>query len=98
MFLNTLSRLPTDGEKRWLRSELGADWDRRLVPRELQGTREEESRLKEITITDSIAAHEYIMQVRQGEPATAALNPSFRRKAEKVLWAVLNSPEFIFLP
>lgn len=98
LFLNTLSRLPTDREKRWLRSELGADWDRRLVPSELQETRKEESRVKEVTITDSIAAHEYIMQVRQGEPAAAALTPSFRRQAEKVLWAVLNSPEFIFLP
>ncbi|MCY3777820.1 MAG: DUF1549 domain-containing protein [Candidatus Aminicenantes bacterium] len=98
LFLNTLSRLPTDREKRWLSRELGTDWDQRLVPPELQETRKEESRVKEVTITDSIAAQEYIMQVRQGEPATAALTPSFRRQAEKVLWAVLNSPEFIFLP
>ena len=98
LFLNTLSRLPTDREKKWLRSELGSVWKRRLVPPGRQEKRKVESRVKEVTITDAIAAHEYIMQVRQGEPATTALTPSFRRMAEKVLWAVLNSPEFIFLP
>ena len=66
LFLNTLSRLPSDGERDWLRNELGAFWDRRLVPPELRETRKEESRVREVTITDSIAAHEYIMQVRRG--------------------------------
>jgi len=98
LFLNTLSRRPTQREKSWLRSELGADWGQRLIPPELQKKRKEESRVEEVTITDSIAAHEYIRQVRRGEPATAALTPSFRRKTEKILWAILNSPEFIFLP
>jgi hypothetical protein len=98
LFLNTLSRPPTEREKRWLRNELGALWSRRLVPPELREARKEEARVEAVTVTDSIAAHEYIMRVRQGEPATTALTPAWRRNAEKVLWAVLNSPEFIFLP
>ena len=98
LFLNTLSRPPTEREKSWLRNELGALWSRRLVPRELREARREEAGVEAVTVTDSIAAHQYIMRVRQGEPATTALTPAWRRNAEKVLWAVLNSPEFIFLP
>ena len=98
LFLNTLSRLPTEREARWLRNELGALWSRRLVPPELREARKEEAGVEAVTVTDSIAAHQYIMRVRQGEPAATALTPAWRRNAEKVLWAVLNSPEFMFLP
>ena len=98
LFLNTLSRLPSEKERSWLHSELEAVWNRRLVPPELQEKRGKESRVEEVTVGDTLAAHEYIMRVRQGEPATPTLTEAYRKKAEKVLWVVLNSPEFIFLP
>ena len=55
-------------------------------------------RLKEITIGDTAAAQEYIMKIREGEPLAASLKDSYRKRLEDVLWAMLNSPEFLFVP
>lgn len=34
----------------------------------------------------------------QGDPATERLREDWRRRAEDVIWVMLNSPEFIFIP
>ncbi len=98
LFLNTLSRLPSEREKNWLHGELETVWNRRLVPAELREKRGKEYRVEEVTIGDTLAAHQYIMRVRQGEPATPTLTEEYRKNVENVLWVILNSPEFIFLP
>jgi len=36
--------------------------------------------------------------VRGGDPPTGRLTPAFRERMEDVLWALVNSPEFVFLP
>lgn len=33
---------------------------------------------------------------RRGDPATEHLSPEWRRRAEDVLWALVNSPEFLY--
>ena len=42
-----------------------------------------------------IAAEE---TVRQGDPPTKKLHPEWRERFEDMLWALMNSPEFIFIP
>lgn len=36
--------------------------------------------------------------VRGGDPPTGRLTPAFRERMEDVVWALVNSPEFIFIP
>jgi hypothetical protein len=36
--------------------------------------------------------------VRKGDPPTAKLNDEWRQRMEDAIWALLNSPEFVFLP
>ena len=35
---------------------------------------------------------------RAGDPPTERLRPGFRERMEDVLWALVNSPEFVFIP
>ena len=36
--------------------------------------------------------------VRDGDPPTARLKPEFRERMEDIVWVLVNSPEFIFIP
>ena len=38
------------------------------------------------------------VRVRAGDPPTRRLDPDWRRRYEDMLWALANSPEFLFLP
>lgn len=37
-------------------------------------------------------------RARQGDEPTPRLQPHWRERMEDVLWALVNSPEFVFVP
>ncbi len=37
-------------------------------------------------------------EVRAGDPPTARLDPEWRERMEDAVWALINSPEFVFIP
>ena len=36
--------------------------------------------------------------VRQGDPPTKKLREEWRERFEDMLWTLMNSPEFVFIP
>ena len=99
LFLNTLSRPPRGQENALVHQQLEPVWKSRRIPPEQQQKAKKEVELKEVTVANSVAAHEYMMKVRQGEPATVTLTHDYRKKMEQVLWVILNSPQFLlFVP
>jgi len=37
-------------------------------------------------------------EILQGDPPTARLDADWRSRVEDMLWALVNSPEFVFVP
>ncbi|HJO54533.1 MAG TPA: hypothetical protein QF373_08520, partial [Verrucomicrobiota bacterium] len=37
-------------------------------------------------------------RAREGDPPTVSLQTDWRERMEDMLWALMNSPEFIFIP
>ena len=97
MFLNTLSRQPSPSELGWVRQHLEQAWETRRVS--AAGARENSPPPKPIQmVRDMLDAYRYLSEARQAEPATDRLTEDFRKRFETILWTLLNSPEFVFVP
>ncbi len=104
IFLRLLTRHPTDAERRNLVEMLRPGFKERILPEGKRPPPVKLPPLKYVAWSNHLSAGansikiELEKRAREGNPPTTALRPEWRERLEDVLWAVLNSPEFVHLP
>jgi hypothetical protein len=74
------------------------------VPRERIQQPAERTRLPKVSWTNHLRAEaneikiEMERRARAGDPPDPRLAPAWRERVEDLVWSVLNSPEFVWLP
>ncbi len=103
VYQRVLTRLPTPAEKQTFVELLQEDFATRRVPGAKPEPRKRMPRsqvawtnhLHPDASTIKLAMEE---EVRRGDPPTVLLNPDWRERMEDMIWALINSPEFVFVP
>ncbi|GDY20692.1 hypothetical protein LBMAG56_20380 [Verrucomicrobiota bacterium] len=104
VFLRVLSRPPTASERELLVQSLEVGYADRVVAGAVAKRKKEYDPTLLLSWTNHLnpkatdlkmAAEE---RARQGDEPTPRLQPHWRERMEDVLWALVNSPEFVFVP
>jgi cytochrome c553 len=104
LFLRLLTRLPTRDERSNFTKLLRPGFTERILPEGQRPPPVVRAPLKYVAWSNHLSAGansikiEMEKRAREGEPPTTALRPDWRERMEDVVWAVLNSPEFVHVP
>jgi hypothetical protein len=102
MFLATLARKPTAVERKLVADVLADGYAERRTgkpkPPPVERIRAHVDWDKHLKGESSIELLAAEKQARAGDPPTVRLTDDFRRRVEDVLWSLVNSPEFVFVP
>ncbi len=105
LFLRLLTRKPTDAERAKYAAYLKPGFESRVtgsaIPVSLKKERRPDKYVSWSNHLDAEAnqlRYQEGVAARAGDPPTARLDPDWRQRMEDVLWAALNSPEWIYTP
>ncbi len=102
VYLRILSRRPSDLETSRMVVYLDGTFPNRVVPGALAErphvTRRRVSWSNHLSPEASTIQQEMEKEARAGDPPTKRLTPEFRERIEDMVWALINSPEFVYLP
>jgi hypothetical protein len=103
VYLRLLTRRPTDVERALFEELLVDGYATRVVPdAEVQLKRKLPRNLvswsNHLAPEANVIKTELEVAVREGEPPTARLETQWRERMEDMVWTLVNSPEFVFLP
>ena len=104
VFLRILTRLPTEPERALYGELLSEGFGSRVVP---PGQRPPATRvppLQHVSWSNHLSPEANTIKIemekraREGDPPSVALRPEWRERMEDMVWALMNSPEFVFVP
>lgn len=107
LFLRLLTRAPTTAERDRYLEYLSTGFDARLVPASnvppitpsaARRPAKYVSWSNHLDPEATLIRQEQELAARLGDPPTTRLNAAWRERLENVLWALLNSPEWIYSP
>ena len=104
LFLRLLTRRPTSEERATFAKMLSPGFAERIIPEGKRPPPIVRPPLKYVAWSNHLSAGansikiEMEKRAREGDPPTTALRADWRERMEDVVWAVLNSPEFVHLP
>lgn len=102
-FLRITSRLPTAEEEKLFASYLKEGFDSRLVMSE-NTTPKKRKAQRPVSWSNHLnpeatkIKQEAEREARAGDPPTERIAPAWRERMEDAVWALVNSPEFVFVP
>lgn len=104
VFLRLLTREPSEEEKVLYGELLSEGFADRIIPADKRPPAIRREPLKHVSWSNHLSEEanrikiELEKRAREGDPPTVALQPEWRERMEDMLWAMLNSPEFVYIP
>ena len=104
VFLRLLTRRPTKEERDRFLALLGEGYENRIIPVAERKKLPWPKKIPAVSWSNHLSPEanaiviELEKRAREGDPPSNALNPAWRERMEDVLWAVINSPETLFVP
>jgi hypothetical protein len=103
LFLRVFARQPSADERKAVASYLEEGFNSRLLVSE-SGAPKMRKALRPVSWSNHLnpeatkIKQELEREARAGDPPTERLTPVWRERMEDTLWALVNSPEFLFVP